>query len=277
MNDEEILWQIYREARKRNPQEGVAITVSWTHLRSILDPFARRAHIDWLIYSNNRRLTMLDRAFPSCPGHPGKYELKVVRDDGAFHYHVFASIYPARKMYDLLVGDRRARWETRTSQRCENLTITSKHLERIVTHEYTPEETVWLLPMPYTYYARNIAFNEAHTGTPTGDVKNSGISHAASSPEASLGSTSRSRRAEKRAARRASIPNDASDAPKAVVANRKAQPGVEYGIPQLAERLGWDPSKVRGYLRKHHTKPQEGWVWTQDAYNQLVKEIIAQS
>lgn len=220
---------------------------------------------------------MLDRAFPSCPGHPGKYELKVVRDDGAFHYHVFASIYPAKKMYDLLVGDRRARWETRTSQRCENLTITSKHLERIVTHEYTPEEAAWLLPMPYTYYARNIAFNEAHTGAPSGAEILAGSTPSAMINTRPSARTSRSEARKARHAARLTTSTSTSDTPKPVAPKRKAQPGVEYGIPQLAERLGWEPSKVRGYLRKHHTKPQEGWVWTQDAYNQLVKEIIAQS
>jgi hypothetical protein len=275
MTREEILWQHYKQLRRLYPQEAVH-TVSLSHLRTIIADTIH-IHIDWLIRVNNRRLKMLDRPFPSCPLHPGRYELRIQRDDGSFHAHTFYSVYPARKFFDICRGDRKATWIDRKTMRCADLTFKSKHMERIFTHEYTPEEREWMLPMPYAYYARSIAFNEVHDGSPeAATARSNSIRHIATgdSDQAPEASTSRSRRRNKRISRR----DDASSTetpPRA--SERPVQPkrasGLSYGITELAAATGKEPSKVRAILRAKVPKPVEGWLWDEAGYNQVLKIV----
>jgi hypothetical protein len=238
-----------------------------------MTPELLTTHIQWLTLSNNRRYPMLDKPFPSAPLHPAKFELKVKRDDGAFHINLFSAVYAGRKFLDILVGDRKTSWIDRNTLRCHDLTISSKYMERLFTYEYTPEEENWLLPMPYSYNARKIAFDTVHTGAPEGQSE--------VAPGERI--TKAQRRAQRRAARsrpaiEAHIASsvDIDRSPPKVADHSKRQPRVAspkpvglLGPADIASSTGKDPSKIRAWLRVNRTKPAGGWAFTKEEFDAI--------
>jgi len=231
-----------------------------------MTPELLTTHIQWLTLSNNRRYPMLDKPFPSAPLHPAKFELRVVRDDGAFHLNLFSAVYAGRKFLDILVGDRKTSWIDRNTLRCHDLTISSRYMERLFTYEYTPEEENWLLPMPYSYNARKIAFDTVHTGAP----------ETPSEVEPDHHSSKRSKRAQRRAARsedanKRDIGGDDALRRKStpIASKSKSQPGVVFGPAEIASSTGKEPSKVRAWLRANRTKPVDGWAFTKEEFDAI--------
>lgn len=215
---------------------------------------------------------MLDRPFPSAPLHPGKYELKIKRDDGAFNIHVYSAIYPAKKFLDIIIGDRRTFWIDRKTLRCHDLTISSKFMERMFTHVYTPEEEEWLLPMPYAYYARKIAFNEDHTAAPTGPGEVNRGHPMSKRAKRAQARAERSEPAEKGALLRS--PRDPHrktpvDTTKGRIGVKPRQPKEAFGPAEIADTTGKEPSKVRAWLRSNRTKPAGGWAFTQEEFEAI--------
>jgi len=209
---------------------------------------------------------MLDKPFPSAPLHPAKFELRVVRDDGAFHLNLFSAVYAGRKFLDILVGDRKTSWIDRNTLRCHDLTISSKYMERLFTYEYTPEEENWLLPMPYSYNARKIAFDTVHTGAP----------ETPSEVEPDHHSSKRSKRAQRLAARASpaiearTASTTGTNAQQLRRASKsKSQPGVVFGPADIASSTGKEPSKVRAWLRANRTKPVDGWAFTKEEFDAI--------
>jgi hypothetical protein len=147
-------------------------------------------------------------------------------------------------------------------------------MERIFTYEYTDDERNWLLPMPYAYYARSIAFNEVHDGAATDRSDLTRHIATGDTDQAPEASTSRSRRRAKRISRRdnagsAEAPPRASEKP----VQPKRASALSYGISELAAATGKEPSKIRAILRAKVPKPVEGWLWDEAGYNQVLKIV----
>lgn len=91
---------------------------------------------------------MLKAAFPSCPHNPGKYEVKVNQ-----MVTIFAAKYAARIFIQRVLDRRKWKWLSTTRIKCDGVVIECRHLERLMCYELSEEESLWQLPLPYSYYA----------------------------------------------------------------------------------------------------------------------------
>lgn len=162
---------------------------------------------------------MLQRAFPSSPVYPPRYELKIKTLDGRLSITTWCSVYPAKKFLEIAIGNRDWVWINRRTISCADLTIKSRHLERFITHKFTEEERAWMLPYPYPDRARAIGFRKAHTA----DVASSGTTLPRIPKQGKTELTSPVLRTTKRRLRASSSSGKHSTIPK-VEKNKKPQP-----------------------------------------------------
>ena len=201
-------------------------------------------------------------AFPSAPRHPGKYEIRITRTDGALAHHVFAAVYAARKFIDIVIGDREWGWTNRNTITCDDVTIRSKHLERYMTYEMEGDEVDWLLPMPYSYYARCIGHRETYKGA------SEAVNSTTHNP------TSKSKRRKSRQTSPDTPENPASTSSKAkrdTKHTRKTGNGKTFDIHELQLRTNLKGSKIRAILRANMTKPTGGWEWPISEMEEILK------
>lgn len=276
MPETDLLWERYFDAEEAIPQEAIPVPrdVPWSHIINTFsnDDLARR--IQWMIHAHNKRTApMLEDHRPSAPQRPGKYELRVLRDDGGFSIFIYRTVYAMRKTLDILLDGRDFDWINKSTIRCDNLIIKSKYLARYVTYKLNSEEEAWLLPFPDCYYARAIAFKETYTEALNSLEERSLYQSSSKAKQSNSDRSSQSSRRKKRKQR----DDDTADAPSPKskrASKRSSQPkGETFGPGEIASHLGILASKARQLLRAKMTKPQGGWEWPVAEFEEIIQVL----
>lgn len=185
---------------------------------------------------------VLPPAFPSGPKRPGKHELQFVRGTKILNLHLFAATYSAKKFLDAVLGKHKYTWLDHTTVEVDDLDLTIKcpELETVFEHEYSAMEKEWHLPEPYSDYALKLAGEKKASKTKLDKVVEA--------------------------------------LPKVFPKKKGAPPQREVpkGMITLAAictELGIDPRVGRSYLRKEHTKPDEGWMWDAKGTEAIKKDL----
>jgi hypothetical protein len=263
-----ILWLMIKQLSKRFPRHAFATNGKLREYkeRGLYDHHSMSERIQFMIAQENRKMSV-GRAFPSCPGHPGKYEVKTTRDDGAVNVMVFFGVFAAKKFVDAMIDGRDWGWITRKKLQCHDLTISSPYLERIITHEYTSDEQAWILPLPYNYYARAIAYSETYSGASEA-VNSQANKDMHSSKRRKSRQTSTDPDAKSTSKSSKSTSDDETQPKRAFSKGR-----TTFGPQEIASHFGMKPNKVRTILRAHVTKPAGGWEWPISEFEEISKIV----
>lgn len=198
----------------------------------------------------NKHLTAdgLEEPFSSSPVRPPRFTLVMTRigdDAGCFDPNgtrrlwtwAFYADYAARRALDFLISDRDTRWiDDNTLIIGEKLKVTSSRLPAglsdILEHEFTTQERAWELPSDYYRIGASMFVDREPEwfDKPVADDKPSRT--------------------------KPTKPEKPAPTPRPSKEGLVDLPAV---IAQVSPPI--DAKEARGILRKHATKPAEGWAW----------------
>jgi len=223
--------------------------------------------IELMELKRNMVLKKMKPPFGTAPQWSAKYEVKFKNRSGKFALHTFAAEYSAQKFVLAVIASRPFKWVDSDRIRVGDIAIISSNLEEIMDHILTDDEEAWVLPMPYSFYSGSIATGASWAGDEPSNSQSRGSTRKRSTRQ--TGAPERSKHDE----------DDDSSASHATHEHKKrasppkAQSDVEFGIDEIATHLQIAPKRVRGELRKIMTKPAEGWRWSRDQFDGVLKQI----